>query len=900
MMSMRYAAFLVLGSICIGSVSQAEQVSGLPGGLPFRVAWATRTEHPPVLDGKMTTDDGWDAATPLGQFTLMHESTPAAPTEGRLLYDDDALYIAVRADGPGRGVIKMNATERDGAVNGDDCVHLFIVPPDALPLRLEPQPGRWYFHLSVNALGTQRDAIGYKGKSWWNGQWSAKTSVREDGWTVEIRIPFATLGIEGPTGDAWGFNLCRRYSSEQEARYANWSPKEHWYSFPSRYGRIVFGEGAPMTEEIALRFVQREMRAKLASALSGLGQAREDLLVVPVATQGRNALMAQFAPMQLSIDAYAGAVADLEPAAAAEGRQTIGGQIDAFLQDVLKAQRGAQAMRLRAQAPAESPLVVLGGPAITDVRFELGQPFPRQFQPTQQLELRACRGEYEPVTFVLYATEGHEGVKVCVTDLVGTSGRIPAGAVNLHVIKYWYQAGEWGKPDGMGTPQEIGVLVPELLLKDDGLVVVNHEQKRNFIRTEDGLVDISDPAPEFNAKGRPIVDSPKLSRLAPRDAKELQPFDIAADQIKQIFVTVRVPADAKTGSYRGKIRVRVPRAGSLVLPLVVEVLPFDLAEAPIDYSLYTRGRLVDTDPPVTCSSEGKTEAQYRAEMADLFAHGIVNPMVGDVTFEKFVRAMQIREEVGMPKGHIYHQGIRIFRDEYDSDESLARFKQRIPRFVQWARDNGYKDYYVYGIDEADPLLPQQRRWIEAAHEAGAKVFVSVEDDAGFFELAGDILDLPIMSGPVQPEVARRVQANGHRLGIYAFPQVNWDKPEIYRRNYGIRLWQAGYDVEMTYAYQHSFGHIWNDFDYRGYKDYNFAYPTAEGVIDTLSFEGLREAVDDTRYVATLLSFVQDAKQDPARRSKAVEAERWIRSVDPQGDLDKLRRELVRRILELAH
>ena len=105
---------------------------------------------------------------------------------------------------------------------------------------------------------------------------------------------------------------------------------------------------------------------------------------------------------------------------------------------------------------------------------------------------------------------------------------------------------------------------------------------------------------------------------------------------------------------------------------------------------------------------------------------------------------------------------------------------------------------------------------------------------------------------------------------------------------------------MTYAYQHSFGHIWNDFDYRGYKDYNFAYPTAEGVIDTLSFEGLREAVDDTRYVATLLSFVQDAKQDPARRSKAVEAERWIRSVDPQGDLDKLRRELVRRILELAH
>jgi hypothetical protein len=105
---------------------------------------------------------------------------------------------------------------------------------------------------------------------------------------------------------------------------------------------------------------------------------------------------------------------------------------------------------------------------------------------------------------------------------------------------------------------------------------------------------------------------------------------------------------------------------------------------------------------------------------------------------------------------------------------------------------------------------------------------------------------------------------------------------------------------MTYAYQHSFGHIWNDFDDRGkHKDFSFAYPTVGGVIDTLPFEGMREAVDDTRYVATLLKAARAARADPARRAGAVEAERWIRAVDTHGDLYALRKQIIARILELT-
>lgn len=60
---------------------------------------------------------------------------------------------------------------------------------------------------------------------------------------------------------------------------------------------------------------------------------------------------------------------------------------------------------------------------------------------------------------------------------------------------------------------------------------------------------------------------------------------------------------------------------------------------------------------------------------------------------------------------------------------------------------------------------------------------------------------------------------------------------------------------MIYAYQHCFGACWNDIDHSVYRDHNLTYPTVDGVIPTMAWEGLREAVDDVRYVTTLESAI---------------------------------------------
>ena len=103
---------------------------------------------------------------------------------------------------------------------------------------------------------------------------------------------------------------------------------------------------------------------------------------------------------------------------------------------------------------------------------------------------------------------------------------------------------------------------------------------------------------------------------------------------------------------------------------------------------------------------------------------------------------------------------------------------------------------------------------------------------------------------------------------------------------------------MDYAYQHSFGHIWNDFDHAHYRDHVFAYPTVNGVIDTLEWEGFREGADDVRYLATLMQTIEKAKRRGVKADVCAKAQAWIDSLDPSSDLDALRLQIVKFILQI--
>jgi len=510
----------------------------------------------------------------------------------------------------------------------------------------------------------------------------------------------------------------------------------------------------------------------------------------------------------------------------------------------------------------------------------------------EELSVTAARGEYEPGSFVVSAREKVTGVRVAKTDLRGHGGVIPAANVDVKVIKCWYQAGTaWV---GVRQDKSKKILTPELLLNDDGLVRVDFEKQENYLRLHfpdgDREVWISDPTEVRGAKAMgvdafPVSDSPVLL-----------PLDIPAGTNKQFWVTVHVPGDAKSGEYAGTISLSTPEGAVADLTLRVRVLPFDLLPPYYTSSMDYHGRL-DPNGKGTISSWTKSRLQFRNELANMVAHGLRNCQHYNIGKEILGEVLKIRAEVGMDNRTLYLKNTIPLGNSTDP-AALEAIKRDVKDILDFVKDYGTETVYFYGMDEqrGEVLTSQRPAW-NAVREARGRIFVAGYEEN--VDLMGDLQDMHVRAGPPSREEVEKWHALGHKIFCYANPQTGVENPMVYRRNFGLLLWKYDYDGAATNAYQHTFGATWNDFDHNTYRAHTIAYPTVDGVIDTLAWEGYREGVDDVRYVTTLQEAIAKAAKSGRAgvRQKATSAQEFLDRLKAgteieAGDLDDIRREMV--------
>lgn len=505
--------------------------------------------------------------------------------------------------------------------------------------------------------------------------------------------------------------------------------------------------------------------------------------------------------------------------------------------------------------------------------------FPSAAIPGRPLHLAACRGEYEPASLVVEAASDLSGMTVEVCDLSGDAGALPAGIIEIHWVKRWWQAGH--RLSETNSPR----LVPELLLKDCDLVSVSPdaESHRNTLR------------------------SPRV------DAARLQPVDVAAGDNRQIWLTAHIPDDAPAGAYRGTLSLTFANAPAAQVPLVVQVHPFELSESRWDSSIYYVGRLKDPPHPYQCKF--KTPARYEGDMLNMRAHGIRNPTSfagfdlrddGTHDFTRLQRELEIRRRTGMLAGPIPLLNVpRYFRRflAADSDATREQILAEAAAGVHAARDfcreHGYPELMFYAVDEAGGRqLMAEAPVMRAIHEAGGKVAVACAPD--YFSKVGRYLYCAIVESGRLSEI-RRSQALGYRVWCYARPQGGQEVPEIFRRNYGLLIWRRGEDGAATYAYQSAMpehSDMWDDFNCTNYRDHVMAYPTEDGLVDTVQWEGYREGVDDLRYLTTLLQHIEQAAT-AGHEALAASARQWLHEVDIENDLTTIRTQMVAWIVRLG-
>lgn len=498
-------------------------------------------------------------------------------------------------------------------------------------------------------------------------------------------------------------------------------------------------------------------------------------------------------------------------------------------------------------APSIGDLLVHVISPITSTKI-LPSTFPLPGQKSLNLYISACRGEFEPMSFVLRAlSRDMTGVTLTATDLhsVSSSAVIPFKHVDLKIVKPWFQSyyawNEIGKSDPADFRQ---TLVPELLLKDDALVSVDVSAERNFVMLDHGYEWINQ---KKMAASEQVF--PTMQEFPVTDAKTLQPFALPRRTNKQVWATIFVPPGTPPGEYSGDIEVRSNGALQGTIKVNLKVHSFELAESKIFHSIYYRAVLDDARARV--GSEYRNTQQMREELQNLINHGVRNPtMYQPFSSQGLLReALQLRQDLGMNNEPLYYLGLQTTTSflGHDAEKQLRTVFSRINGI---ARDHGFTSVYVYGKDEAKgaELVAQRRLW-DIVHDLGGKVFVAGYTDS--FELVGDSLDFLVHAHQPSVQEATKWRGSGHKIFNYANPQTGPENPFLFRLNYGIVLWANGYDGAMPYAYQHCFGSCWNDMDHSKYRDHAFTYPTADGVIDTLAWEGFREATDDVRYLTTL-------------------------------------------------
>ena len=182
---------------------------------------AVYVETGPVIDGVLD-DAVWQQAEvidDLVQVLPVPGAKPSQRTEVRLLRDAENLYIAYRAYEDSPEQIVAHRLERDEFFFDDDHVSMSIDPfRDRL---------NGYFFM-VNPYGGRRE-VSFEGdlfETEWDGIWYVETQIDEQGWTVELALPFRSISFD-PERDDWGINFGRAMArSGEELRWQNPRPDQ--------------------------------------------------------------------------------------------------------------------------------------------------------------------------------------------------------------------------------------------------------------------------------------------------------------------------------------------------------------------------------------------------------------------------------------------------------------------------------------------------------------------------------------------------------------------------------------------------------------------------------------------------------------------------------------------------
>ena len=483
----------------------------------------------------------------------------------------------------------------------------------------------------------------------------------------------------------------------------------------------------------------------------------------------------------------------------------------------------------------------------------------------QLLKLFGTPGERVSGTIGIWSPNGVKHLVATVSGLVGET-TLPAETIDLRYARFWPQRISW-----RSTTYKI---VPELLDR---------------------------PAPQ----------------------------DLEPDGTRQAWLTIHLPDETPAGTYRGMVTLQADGCEEVTQPFEVEVLPFKLQTPPgHHWGLYSdSGRW-----------NGYSEAKVKAELADIKAHGLTTLMVYPLAHSKvewvdgrleidsaeFEQTMDWAVEAGLGAPWVMSlqplPGLARKLSGKESDDPAYEkvWKDVTQHFVDLAERKQWGRCTWHCVDE--PWRPDDLR------QAALLL--------GYFKALG--LETFTTAGPVPPELDRVLDDRCYALGYLLAKPDQLAAAGAATRESGDQLWYYGSGCytgqdgnaqanrwvtgplywlsgavgEWSWTFVRPKGDPFDDFDgaqSREPKDACIAYPSPgdEAPLPTLQWEGIRQGIDDYRYLWTLQELARQADRGKREAAEQVLGElrremhqAWVDRQVTAAAMDTWRRRAAAAILAL--
>ncbi len=203
------------------------------------------------IDGTIDPEE-WAGAPVISDFTARNPEEGADPsqrTEVRVLYSPTHLYIA----------FSCLDTEPDGIVYRVSTRDSWRLQSDNVQIDIDPyHDHRNSYHFIVGVANNQVDSYGMDIN--WDGVWESATTMTDEGWFVELALPFSILRFEAKESHTFGINFSRTIQrTKEDLLWCSWGRNDAFRI--DKYGELN-----------DLRGLRRGRRLELMPYLKASGQ----------------------------------------------------------------------------------------------------------------------------------------------------------------------------------------------------------------------------------------------------------------------------------------------------------------------------------------------------------------------------------------------------------------------------------------------------------------------------------------------------------------------------------------------------------------------------------------------------------------------------------------------------